>query len=39
LKIQPQVNESPFTFKNIFERKDDKRMMMHAPFLLSKSPV
>ena len=39
LNIQPQINESPFTFKNGFERRDDKRMMMHAPFLFSKSPV
>jgi hypothetical protein len=36
----PLNSESPFTFKNVFDRKDDKRIMMHGgPFLLSKSPV
>ena len=35
-----QNSESPFTFKNVFDRKEDKRIMMHGgPFLLSKSPV
>ena len=26
--ITPQVNESPFTFKNVFERRDDKRILL-----------
>ncbi len=28
LNIQPQINESPFTFKNVFERRDDKRIIL-----------
>ena len=33
---QPPISESPFTFKNGFERREDRRMV--GPFLVSKSP-
>lgn len=35
LHIQPQINESPFTFKNVFERREDKRILLQKDrFLL-----